>query len=280
MMLTEVLFMAVLKLLLITAGLIVGLVLLFKPPAKKETTQELLNYKEISEDGIIELEDSKFKLVIEVTPINMFLRSFEEQAAIWAGFREAVNSLTLPCTFLIQTRYVNIKEYLESLKQTARGLAGELKSYADDLTKHLNSLTEGKSLRDKRCFLILHADRKTVANTSIRVENELVDTLVKSFSTLKNVKGTMTGSSEDIRLYAHKQLEEARDLIISALSGIGITAEPLGKKQVLEMLYQTFNRETASFIQQDFDEPPLVLPVSSTPEKVLSQFSEVDAVAE
>ena len=78
--------MAVTDFLLLGAGLGAAYYLL-RPQKTKETSQELLDITDVTEDGIIELPGFKFRSVIEVVPINMALRSFDEQGAIWVGFR-------------------------------------------------------------------------------------------------------------------------------------------------------------------------------------------------
>ena len=100
--------MAVTDFLLLGAGIGAAYYLL-RPQKTKETSQELLDITDVTEDGIIELPGFKFRTVIEVVPINMALRSFDEQAAIWIGFRNLLNSLSVACTFLVQTQYLNVR---------------------------------------------------------------------------------------------------------------------------------------------------------------------------
>jgi hypothetical protein len=55
---------------------------------------------------------------------------------------------------------------------------------------------------------------------------------------------------------------------------MGIVVHSLFKKETLEMLYQTFNRDSASFFPQSFDEPPVLYPKSETPDNVLTRFEQ------
>lgn len=259
--------MAFADLLLLGAG--AGLVYyLLKPQKQKETTQELLKFTDISDDGIIELPGFKFRACVEVVPVNMALRSFEEQAAIWAGFRNLLNSLTVACTFLIQTRYLNIRDYIENLKARSKDLPGSFLPYAEELASWLNAKVEGKSLRDRRYFVILKTDAGALEEEGIRVENELFDAALKSISKVGKAKLPPA----EIRRQARDQLNEARNYVLSAFSGMDIAAFPLDRKGVLEMLYQTFNRDSASFFPQSFDEPPVLFPASRTPGDVLRRL--------
>ncbi|HBT19957.1 MAG TPA: hypothetical protein DEA47_01080 [Peptococcaceae bacterium] len=239
-----------------------------RPQEKKTTTQEILDIVSVSEDGIIELSNFNFRLVIEVTPVNMALRSFEEQSAIWAGFRNMLNSLSLPCTFLIQTRHLNVRDYVEKIKNISRNLPGSFHEYAEDLSLWLTSRAEEKTIRDRRHYLILKTNMNMLNEEGIRIESEIFDTVLKALS---DVKKTKIPPSE-IRSLARDQLNEAKSYILGSLSGMGIAARALNRKDVLDMLYQTFNRDSGPFMTQDFEEPVL-FPSSKTPEKVLEFLS-------
>jgi hypothetical protein len=253
----EVELLAVTDFLLLGAGLGAAYYLL-RPQKPKETSQELLDITDVTEDGIIELPGFKFRSVIEVVPINMALRSFEEQAAIWVGFRNMLNSLTVASTFLIQTQYMNIRDYVDNIKSCSKGLPSEFTPYADELSNWLSSKIEGKSLRNRKYYVILKTDASGISEESIRIDSEIVDTIAKSVSGAGKAKMP----PEEIRKQAYDQLQEARNLIVGGFTGMGIVAHPLFKKETLEMLYQTFNRDSASFFPQSFDEPPVLYPKS------------------
>ncbi len=239
---------------------------LLRPRKKRETTQELLNFKSISDDGVIELPGDRYRAVIEVVPVNMGLRSFEEQAAIWAGFRNMLNSFVIPCTFLIQARYLNIGNYIEYIRAQSSGLPGMFSSYAEELSSWLNAKIEGKTLRDRRYFIILKTDAGMIVEDGIRIESEIFDAALKAVS---NAGKTKT-SSKEVRIQAYDQLSEAKSMILGSLSGMDIAAFLLDKRDVLDMLYQTFNRDSAAFQEQEFGDIPVLFPVSSTRDNVLS----------
>jgi hypothetical protein len=257
--------------LLLGAGLGAAYFLL-RPQKTKETSQELLDIVDVTDDGIIELPGFKFRTVMEVVPINMALRSFEEQAAIWVGFRNILNSLSVACTFLVQTQYMNIRDYVDYIKSHSKGLPSEFSPYADELSTWLSAKIEGKSLRDRKYYVILKTDTSGISEESIRIDSEIVDTIAKSVSEAGKTKM----APEEIRKQAYDQLSEARNLIVGGFTGMGIVAQPLYKKEVLEMLYQTFNRETASFYPQSFEDPPVLYPKSQTPDNVIARFQQED----
>ncbi len=243
---------------------------LFKPSKKIETTQELLDYNDISQDGVIELPENKFRLVIEVEPINMALRSLQEQAAIWLGFKNLVNSLNLPTTFLIQTRYLNLKDYLDWLQRMSEKKPERLREYAEKHIEHLQKKTEGKYLRDRRYFIILKIDRNGLGvESGVQIENPLLDEIVKAIPKAQRMKL----SASEIMKSSSDDLFEAASIIRGALDAIEIHSFVLDKKAVIELLYQTFNRDLAPFARlEEVDSQNMfsLFTVSTTPEKVLT----------
>ncbi|MCL6478324.1 MAG: hypothetical protein K6T65_07885 [Peptococcaceae bacterium] len=263
--------MAVTDYLLLAAG--AGAVYyLLRPQKKAETTQELLDYVDISQEGIIELTGNKYRLVIEVEPINMALRSLQEQAAIWLSFKNLINSLNLPTTFLIQTRYLNLKDYLDWLRSLNQGKPENIKKLAEEHIDHMQKKTEGKHLRDRRYFIILKIDAASAGiESGLKIENPVLDTLVKSISKTGNARM----STDEMRQNAQTELFESASIIRGNLDAMGIRSAVLGRKAVLELLYQTFNRDMAPFARMDEVQAQNMLSLfmeSKTPETVLANI--------
>lgn len=78
--------------------------------------------------------------------------------------------------------------------------------------------------------MILKTDVAGLTEENIRVDNEIVDTVVKSLSST----GKTNMSPDEIRKQAYDQLNEARNLIIGSFSGMGVVAHPLFKKKSLK----------------------------------------------
>lgn len=244
---------------------------LLRPQKQPETVQELLDYKDITPEGIIELPNYNYRLVIEVEPINMALRSFEEQSAIWLGFKNMINSLNVPATFLIQTRYMNLKNYLDELERFNSNRSQHIKTLVREHIEHLSKKAEGKHIRDRRYFIILKIDgSSTGVESGIEIENQLINTFVKS---LPNFQKSKT-SPVEIKSNAKDVLLETSSIVISALDAIGIRSIQLDKKAVLDMLYQTFNRDLAPYARlEEADSKGMfsLFVTSDTPE-IVSQY--------
>jgi hypothetical protein len=262
--------MALTDILMLAAGA-GGIYYLFRPTKKAETAQDLFDYKDITPEGVIELSGDKFRLVLEVEPINMALRSMAEQATIWLGFKNMANTLTIPTTFLLQTRYLNLKDYLERLRANNQNSPELIKKLAEKHIEYLQRETEGKNLRDRRYFIILKIDAASAGvESGIQIENPILDTVVKSIP--KNRPKT---SSPELRKNAVDDLTEAASIVRTSLEAIGIHSATLNKKAVLELLYQTFNRDMAPVAMLEDVQSQNMMSLfmeSRTPEMVLDSL--------
>lgn len=258
-----------------------------RKPAKVATrAQDLVGYTSISEDGIIELPGLRFALVLEVQAVPLYLRSAQEQAAIWTNFRSLLDSLTLPVTFLVQTRHLDLRGYLEELQAAAAAAATpQLSAYGQRLAAWFRGLAEERRVRELKHYIILRMDASDAGDFASGVPGgELVaGALKKAFPS-----GTPL-SDADARDLARQELENQAAVIIGRLSAMGIRCvpagaaaeeerrdRPLNRQEVLDMLYAYFNRDMADAITvRDADRLRAFLPTpfSETP----ARFEEVMA---
>ncbi|RYD07199.1 hypothetical protein N752_01035 [Desulforamulus aquiferis] len=215
---------------------------LFKPQKQKaETTQDLVSYKKIYPDGIVELDDLKMRLVIEIEPINMALRSQQEQVAIWSNFRGLMNTMQIPFTMLVMSTYLSMKDYTDGLK--AINHRPQIAQFRDILVNYYNEKAEGKVIRDRRFYIILKIDARAAGVASgVEIENPILDKLISSLP--KVSKSTM--DDEELRYIAIDELNETSAIIQGALEGMGIMSRQLNYAQVVDMIYQIYNRDIAN----------------------------------
>lgn len=250
---------------LIWIALIIAVVWLLKPQRSKETAQELFDFKDITPEGIIELPGNKFRFVIEIEPINLNLRSHAEQANVWMALNNMLNSLNIPCSFLVQTRYIDMQDYFKNYREKAQQQPQAIKKYGLELIEWLNRETEGQNLRDQKLFIILKTDA-TSSEGLLQSDNPL---LSKILTLLPSKTQTI---SQEIGRLAAEELTETAGMISSSLRGVEINTNFLDRHGVLEMLYQTFNRDIASFARLEEMEKHNVFELfmdSETPDRIL-----------
>ncbi|NTW05215.1 MAG: hypothetical protein HGA27_03740 [Peptococcaceae bacterium] len=227
--------------------ILVGIYLLiFKLDKEKEkiSCQDILDYKDINSEGIIEISDLKFRLVIEVEPVNESLKSFKERQGLWLGFRNLVQTINIPFSLKIETRFLDLREYLNNIKHCSEQKDSLLRDYGTELAHWLDKKTENKQNRDRRCYIILSLD--TVARggeRGIKTGNPLVNNIISGLSIINRTRT----DEKELRKVAMDELRIISDVIRSALEGMDIVSRQLNKEEVLDMIYSTFNRDLAPY---------------------------------
>ena len=96
-----------------------------KATSSTPSTQRYLQIAEIRDDTII-MKDGGLRTVLLVSSINFALKSEDEQNAIISGYVSFLNSLDTPLQILIQSRKLDLDQYLEFLKQSEEQQANDL----------------------------------------------------------------------------------------------------------------------------------------------------------
>lgn len=106
--------------------------------------------------GVIELTQSEYVMVLEVSAINFDLKSPKEKAAIVVGYRDFLNSLHFPIQVIARTEKLRLDRYLSLLEEreeveTNEELRGQLIHY-----RHfVRELITNRNILARRYYLIL-----------------------------------------------------------------------------------------------------------------------------
>jgi hypothetical protein len=79
-------------------------------------SQEFVPIKEVR-DGVIVLKNGNLRAVLMASSINFALKSEDEQSAFIIQFQNFLNSLDFPCQMHVQSRALDIREYIASLEK-------------------------------------------------------------------------------------------------------------------------------------------------------------------
>jgi len=152
---------------------------LYKLPADyrflEESVQEFLPFDDI-ENSMICLKDSKYRMVVEVSSINYYLKTADEQEILESQFRNAISSFDFPFAFYVQTRTIdgdlivrNIKNDVEKYAALHPALMEYGKQYLEDMQRvH----SHDSSALIKRNFLIISCDDESITLGNTKDENE------------------------------------------------------------------------------------------------------------
>ncbi|MFA6098878.1 MAG: hypothetical protein WCV50_03835 [Patescibacteria group bacterium] len=204
-------------------------------PAKSRfaSTQQHLNILEIK-DGVVVLKDGTMRGVILVSSINFSLKSEEEQNAIISGYTQFINSLSFPLQIVIQSRKLNIDDYLERLKVVEKEQTNELlKLQTRDYRQYVTELVSLADIMSKRFYIVV-----PYANVSLRSKGFF--SRFKEAVSPTSVIHIKQKKFETFRIELLKRI----DFIIDGLSSMSLKAIQLDTQGLIELYYNTFNPDT------------------------------------
>lgn len=205
-----------------------------KKSKKRPSTQTHLPIAEIKE-GVVILKDGTLRAVILVSSLNFALKSEDEQNAIISAYVGFLNSLDFPVQIVVQSRRLQIKPYLEKLRDTERGQTNELlRIQTADYRAFVEELVEIGQIMTKRYYVVVPYDP--------------LNNRRKSFwSRFKEaLKPGITIRLREERFLARKaELDLRVRHINSGLTGMGLSTAQLDTQALIELYYSTYNPDIA-----------------------------------
>lgn len=196
-----------------------------------QATQDFVPVKEIR-DGIVVLNNGDLRALVLVNPINLSLKTDEEQQAVFSQFMGFLNSLDFSTQIVIQSRRLDITPYLVMLEkkyeaQTEPLLKIQTKQYIE----FIRDFTDQNSIMTKNFIVVVPYN---TGLTSI----ERSGFFKKIFGSSKN-KVTI----EDRKNFeeARTQLEQRIGLVQGGLSSCSLTSTVLNTDEATDVLYKVFN---------------------------------------
>jgi len=192
-----------------------------KPTAPvKSTTQDFVEIEEIKDDVLL-MKDRSASLVIEVSAVNFWLLSSEEQISMIYAYAELLNSLSFPIQILILSKKMDISSYLDYLnnhieKQNQELIKNRLLSYRD----FIKNIVKKNAVLEKRFFFVIPFSPLELGMSGVVVQN------------LKK---------EYVITRAKTALYPKRDHLLRLLSKIGLKGTVLQKQELTELFFNLYN---------------------------------------
>ena len=194
-------------------------------------SQEFVPIKEIR-DGVVVLDDGSLRAVMLASSINFALKSADEQRSVLLQFQNFLNSLDFSVQFHIESRNLDIKPYLNDLKEQYQKKENDLmKTQISEYMEFIRTFTDDSNVMQKTFFIVVPYN-KAVINQS----GGIMDT----------IKGLFGGNSsqeaqdESFR-QARNQLDQRVQLVEQGLVRTGVRVTQLGTEENIELFYRLFN---------------------------------------
>ena len=178
------------------------------------TTQKHLAISDIT-DNIVLLKDGGGALVVQVSAVNFGLLSEREQLAIIQSFAQMLNSLSFSIQILIFSERLNINSYLSLLDKAQKLQTNPLLSkLMTNYKQFIQNTIKENDVLDKKFFIVIP---------------------------LYKLELGLTPSKQLLQQKIKTVLLPRRDQIIRQLARVGLKAEQLETKQLIELFYDIYN---------------------------------------
>lgn len=197
---------------------------------KQESTQKFVPIAEIRDDIII-MKDGTMRSVLMVSSINFALKGEDEQNALIAGYVSFLNTLSFPLQIVIQSRPLNLDNYLLSLKTLEKQQMNQLlRMQIADYHDFLKDLLDLGQIMTKKFFVTV----------PYNPAGDLKKTFWQRAMALFSAAQIITLSKE--RFNRQKdELFKRVDLVVSGLSSLGLSVVQLDTQSLIELVYNSYN---------------------------------------
>jgi type IV secretory pathway VirB4 component len=205
-----------------------------KPTA---STQAYLDIQEIKEGTII-MRDGSLRGVVVVSSTNFSLKSVDEQNAMIGAYQNFLNSIEFPIQILMQSRKLDINSYLDRLRGVMQQQTNELlRMQTQEYMEYITKLIEFASIMNKTFYVIIPLGTAAVKGG-----------IFQSIANLFNPAGQISIKNRDFEK-AREELQKRIGQVMTGLSPMGLKTISLTTEELLELIYNSYNLDTASPIK-------------------------------
>lgn len=198
------------------------------------STQQYLDILQIRDDVVI-LKNGTVLAVLLVSSINFSLKSDEEQDAVIEAYVQFLNAIDYPLQIVIQSRRLDIDDYLETLKNVEKQQTNELlQLQTRDYRQFIGELVQIADIMTKRFYIVIPYAPK--AERPARFFKNLSDIFVPTSTIHLKQK-----QFEQFRLELFKRVDNT----VNALDSAGLKSVVLDTQSLIELYYNTYNPETS-----------------------------------
>lgn len=205
------------------------------------STQKFLDIAAIKDDLVI-LNDASVRGVLLVSSINFDLKSEDEQTAIINSYVGFLNTLGHPLQVVVQSRPLNIDDYLAKLKKVEREHTNELlRMQISEYRSFISELLTLEKIMSKKFFIIVPYSQ--VGDSKRKFSSRMGAV----FSTAKVVKLSRKRFTE-----MSTELDKRCNFIIAGLTSLGLGSQRLNTQALIELYYNSYNPDL--FQRQPLDD--------------------------
>jgi hypothetical protein len=204
------------------------------PKITRPSTLHYLDIAGIRQDTVI-MKDGSLRAVILVSSINFALKNEDEQSSIVSAYVSFLNNINFPLQIVIQSRELNIENYLNNLGQKEKEQTNELlKMQIKEYIGYIKELISLSKIMNKRFYVVVPY------NPLSDKKKGFFPRLTETFSPTSLIK-----MKEDNFTNLRQELQRRLDNVTSGLDSIGLNTIELDTQSLIELYYNTYNPVTS-----------------------------------
>lgn len=197
-------------------------------------TQQFLEIAEVRDDTVI-LKDGTLRAVLLVSSINFALKGDDEQNAIIQAYVSFLNTLDYPLQIVIQSRKLDIDNYLEKLKTREKEQTNELlRLQTVSYRKYVTELLELGEIMSKKFYVVVPY------NPMSDKKKKFYARFLEIFTAPKFIR-----LKAERFIHHRNELIQRSEFIMSGLNSMGLSAVMLDTQGLIELYYNCYNPEQA-----------------------------------
>lgn len=195
---------------------------------KSNNTQKYLLFKSIK-DGVIMMKDGSLRAVLMVNSINFNLKSQDEQLALLDSYKNFLNSLSFPIQILVQSRTLDLDDYLKKLETISKTQANELlQQQTQEYIAFVQELIGMANIMSKNFYIIIPYTQ------GFKEKNNFLSRIFNRTGKFVSPLAEATG-----------ELLRRAGLIASAMGSLGLSNALLNTEELIDLFYTTYNPDIA-----------------------------------
>ncbi len=198
-------------------------------------TQKFLEIENIK-DNVIIMKNGGLRAILACSSVNFALKSEDEQNALLYQFQNFLNSLDFPVQFIVQSRKINVEEYLKTLEKLEENQENELlKLQISEYREFIRALVEGTNIMRKSFYLVAPFSAFETKGS-------------KGASSFLGGGKNLKINEEDFQR-ARSQLFQRVEFVAQGIRRCGIHSMMLGNQELIELFWARYNPKLAEMGQ-------------------------------
>lgn len=210
-----------------------------KPKTQKEMISTL-DFMEVDEirDSVVVLKQGQIRAVIAVSSANFALKSTKEQDAIIGSYQGVLNSLEEPIQILVQSRKLDLTNYLDKLKHLEESQSNDLlKLKMQEYITYIQQMIQQINIMSKQFYVL-------VGFEPFAIKNDAFSKFQRILSPAKFVKL----DEENFKNNRNIVMSKAENLA-SKLRQLDLNVRILKTEEIIGLVYNSYNPDTLESVR-------------------------------